>query len=359
MAKPETPLIDQNFQQPELFVEVGNRMVPSEAASLSEEDFVAGALQAIRASMPGPAQSEPSQMDRLIQHRRDRVEGEREDFLASQTETKPEEVVAPAVTAMALQGRLLLDDEPAPKKVKRNVVAFGRYLSRAVHDVAGEKNPSLISFDERRTMAPDVIAPMIYRERKNRDVQKGYFVDDVLLNQVEYRILPRSPKSLAIDTHAKTMGQVDIREDSDVINRADRSVTHVFEAKKPVLTEHLEELRSTRSDLERLSKEVASPGFAHVSPEEMNRLVAVTWREFDNLIHVIAVQQNWNPEQIQVAETALVASFTEGPQNQRVKNFANELRFVKRYVGSRVRIFENRLGITDKFIEASDETKTA
>lgn len=355
------PQFNEGIEQPELFIEVGDTLVPSEAGSLSEGAFVAGALDAIRrTTTPSRATENPSQMDRLLQHRRDRLDSERQAYLDEQAEVTLEVTTPSVTTPMVLQGRLLLTDAtneellPAKKKV-----AFGRYLKKGIHDVAGERNSSIITDSERRTMSTDTIAPIIYRAKENRNVQQGYFVDDVLLNQVEYRMLPRSPKSLAVDTHAKTMGQLDIREDPDVLKRADRSITHVFEAKQPVLAEHLGKLLSTRADLEKLSKLVSVPGFAHVGPEEMGRLIAVAWREFDNLTHVIAVQQNWNPEQIQVADTALVTSFTEGPQNQRVKNFANELRFAKRYVGSRVRLFQNRLGITENFIAVSDDTKSA
>lgn len=362
------PQSNEVIEQPQLFTKVGDGLVISEEASLSEGAFVAGLVGAIRASTQARATETPSQMDRLLQHRRDRLDAERQAYLEGQAKVTTEvatevteEVTTPSVaTPMVLQGRLLLtNDTNAEQLPTSKKVAFGRYLKKGIHDAAGERNSSIITDSERRTMSPDTIAPIIYRAKENRSMQQGYFVDDVLLNQVEYRMLPRSPKSLAVDTHAKTMGQLDIREDPNALNRADRSITHVFETMQPVLAEHLGKLLSTRADLEKLSKLVSIPGFAHVGPEEMGRLIAVAWREFDNLIHVIAVQQNWNPEQIQVADTALVTSFTEGPQNQRVKCFADELRFTKRYVGSRVRLFQNRLGITENFIAASDDTKTA
>lgn len=361
MSPPQPEPVPQPVP-PELFIDVSGSLVPSEAASYDETTFVHSAIDAIRANLPERKQTLQDRMDEL---RRARVAQERQDYLDLEpTEANQSVSVGSAVTSMALQGQFELGIDPTSESslTQPKRVAFGRYLKKAVHDVVGEMNPTLISEKERTTMFPDNIAPTIFRDSKRRSEQEGYYVDDVLLNQVEYRMLPRSPRHLATSTHARTLGQLDVREDGDVLARADRSIGHVFERLKPVLRDHLGSLVSAYTDLDKLSKLVKNTGFAHVGPAEMERLISVAWSEFNNLIHVVAVQRKWDPEQIQVAGISLVSSFTEGAQNKRVKAFSDELKFAKRYLRSRVRLYENRLGITDSYLPEADEdtdSKTA
>lgn len=359
MSRNQKPPIPE-FTEPELFTDIAGKLVVSEAAAPDEAAFMHGVVDAIRADLPTRKPTFQDEMDEL---RRARVAQERADYLASQQADQPaeEEPVVEVVTddtpaSFALQGTLQLEIPVVEhKKPARKKVAFGRYLKRAIHDVAGERNPSLISESERDTMRPENIAPVIYRNSKKRNEQEGYYVDDILLNQVEYRMLPRSPKHVATSTHARTMGEVDLREDDDVLARADRSIGHVFERMKPLMEDHLVSLVTSYGDLDRLSKLVKTPGFAHETPEELERLISVAWNEFNNLVHVVGVQQKWDQEQLFVAETALVASFTEGAQNKRVKAFADQLRFAKRYLRSRVYLYENRLGKTESYLPEPEQ----
>ncbi len=361
MSKTPSPKIPE-FTEPEMFTDIAGKLVISEAAAPDEAAFVHGALDAIRADLPARKMTLQDDMDEL---RRARVAQERADYLATQQtdsageENTPETTSYNSPASLALQGTLQLEIPGVEsKKPARKKVAFGRYLKRAIHDVAGERNPSLITKIERDTMRPENIAPLVYRNSRKRQGQEGYYVDDILLNQVEYRMIPRSPKHIATSAHARTLGETDLREDDDVLARADRSVSHVFEIMKPKLEEHLASLVSSYTDLDRLSKLVKTPGYAHETPEELERLISVAWNEFNNLVHIIGVQQNWNQEQLFVAETSLVASFTEGAQNKRVKAFGDQLRFAKRYLRSRVNLYENRLGKTESYLpEPEQETE--
>lgn len=346
-----TPLAP--IEQNELFIEIGEVFVPSEVASPDITTFTQTTLDAIRKSLGNTIAGQPTLQQRMDERRRERVKQERLDYLSAnpQENTQVQPSTHEAVGETAIQGSLNFRENASERPSNSDIgkkVAFGGFLKKAIHDVSSEKNTSLLAPKERGIMHPTVVASKIFKDSRDYRTE-GLYVDGVLLNQVEYRLLPRSPRALATSTVARTLGDKDIREDSNVMNRADRSVVHVFESKEELLQAHTEKLKSIYDDLGKLSRLVHYPGFAHVDASEMTRLIAVAWNEFNNMVHVVGTKERWDQEHVQVAEIALVASFTEGPQNIRVRNFADQLRFAKRYVDARHALFTDRLKLTQNY----------
>lgn len=346
--------------QPELFTELEGIIIPSEDAVVDPNFFRNEVMDAVHKRLEGRRPTLQEKMDTL---RRERVAKERQDFLDSQKEEAgllPLSQIGSAVTGFTLQGQFPIDFERSEKPEGKKV-AFGRYVKKAIYEVAGEQmSPNFLLDAEKRLMTPDGMASLLYRAPEDRSKSdEAFYVDDILLNQVEYRLLPRAPKALARSSSARTYGHLDVREDSELHGRADRSITHTFELKIEAMTEHRKGMIQRLDDIEALVRLARNPGKAWVSPEEMKRLLGSAWSEFDNMVHTLALREKWDEEHTNAARSALLHNITTGNQRERVEKFGNMLIFTKRYIKNRVSLIDNRLEASGEYLETDEEKPTS
>ena len=242
--QPQTPIMPQpGFEAPELFFEIAGRLVPSEAAAPSPEIFSTEVVAAVRAATSRDSKPVYDPLSETIKRRRATIAQERIDYLTEHPEELEQrhpavEDVVDTVVPMVLQGTLFEVNSDATPKPEGKKVAFGRYVKSAIYKVAGEVfSYALTTEDERKMMTPKGLSRILMppsAEVKEDDL----VVDGLLLNQVEYRLIPRSPKHVARNSSAKTYGQRDVAENPDVHDRAKRSITHTFERMLPGMAEH-------------------------------------------------------------------------------------------------------------------------
>lgn len=344
------------FEQQELFMEVGGRLMPTEEAAVDSHAVQNEVMAGIRLKLK---EREPSFQDRMDAARRASGALAGQEYLER---IAVDDVHQPSpnkdtLLPMVLQGTFNNLDIERSKRPQGAKVAFGRYLKSRVFDRAGQyMSFRLLTDGEKSLMRPDGLAPLFYRDRKDRQSTKGlFYIDDVLVNQYEYRLIPRSPEALARDSAAKTYGELDIDEDPELHARAERSVVHTFKAKIPKLEEHREGLVAKRDDVQRLLKHARNPGAAWISPEDMEQLIGSVWSEFDTIVHTLSVREKWDKEHLDAAKSALLQNLTKGMQAGRVGNFVGMLTFANRYLNTRIRIINNRLVAAGVYVPAETE----
>jgi hypothetical protein len=246
-----------------------------------------------------------------------------------------------------------LFEVPELEQAEQQRVSFGRYLKPEMYDIFGEYDLSQVTEDEAKWMTPKRIARELFAESPRSPVQ-GFVVDGILLNQFEYRLVPRSPEALGTASLSKVLGDNDI--DADLIERAKRGRVHALGSKIDAMATHSEKLHERRENIVKLQKLAYRPGHGNVlpdqSPDTVKFLFAEAWSEFTNILDVLQVQREWTQDQRTSAEAALINYLTQGPQRDRVMHWREMLVMARTYLVARTYLLQKRTKQTLKLLDS-------
>jgi len=103
-----------------------------------------------------------------------------------------------------------------------------------------------------------------------------------------------------------------------------RSSKHARVSKVERATKIIQGLESEGVSLEKLLKEIKSPGYAHMKEADMRILAETARTSFDNMLNVVGYQKKWTPEQRQRAERAMNARLFD-PEYKKAFSFWEQM----------------------------------
>jgi hypothetical protein len=171
----------------------------------------------------------------------------------------------------------------------------------------------------------------------------GLVVDGLALNPGEYEAIVRSPSAFAVAIAARTTnarildGNIQRREEA-----VSRSVGHAITSKRERAVLVIKGLEAEQAALQKLLKEMKSPGYAHMSEADMRILAETARTSFDNLLDVVGRQAGWSPEQRKRAERAMNARLFDSDYRQSFAYWKKLTTVAERYVGQKINLFKRK-----------------
>ena len=171
----------------------------------------------------------------------------------------------------------------------------------------------------------------------------AHVVDGIALAPSEYERIIRNPKSFADQVSNKVLSA---RSSDDNLTRkrevAEQAVTSALTEKFRGMTRTLHGIEAETAAIRMLRKEAKTPGYAHVSTQELQAAAGYVYGvTFPRILEVVGLQKNWTQEQAQQAKNALNHRlFFAG--NKRVANWKRMLHVSDQYGSERFRLFSNR-----------------
>ena len=191
--------------------------------------------------------------------------------------------------------------EPAPIIEFDKRAAFGRVPHAEFFKADTEALKDEVTAEDLQKVNPDFL-------RSNLFVEKGGFAyNGILFRPDEYEVIVRSHRAFGKSALGKTLKARAIDTNVDRRNAAaGRSQTHAFEAKLEPIQDMIQGYEKEQANLDRLLKEIRSPGYAHMSEIDL-RVLANSVKEISlkNLIQTVALSQAWDSETTKGAFKAL------------------------------------------------------
>ncbi len=173
--------------------------------------------------------------------------------------------------------------------------------------------------------------------------KEGETVDGLALNSVEYEAIVRSPAAFAVAAAARTNSARELdtnRERRDAT--VQRSVEHAAESKQERAEKVIAGLEAERASLQRLLKEMRTPGYAHMSEADMRILAETARTSFDNLLEVVGSQAGWTPHQRERAEKAMNARLFDSNYKNAFGYWEDLTTLAERYDGQKINLFARK-----------------
>lgn len=246
--------------------------------------------------------------------------------------------------------QLSLEGLPQPVQHEPKRVAFGRYLKPEQYDIFGDYDLSTVTDEEKAWMTPENLSRIVFVDEKQQRGKDGLYIDGVLVNQYEYRLIPRSPLALGKASLSRVLGDKEVNE--EVVQTAQRGRIHVLEDKVEAMAAHRAKLSDRRATIVELQHAAQKPGFSipRRSPEEVKQMFGEAWQEFTNILDTLQIQRGWTEEQRIAANGALINYLTQGSQRDRVHNWKQMLELSRKYLVARDYILNTRTRQTQTLI---------
>lgn len=179
--------------------------------------------------------------------------------------------------------------------------AFGRVPRTEFTGIKPEELKTQITDEDLEHASPNYL-------RSNLFVENGGFAyNGILFRPDEYEVIVRSHRAFGRAVVGKTLKARAIDYNVDRRNAAaGRSETHAFEGKLEPMQDMIKGYKKELENLERLVKEMRSPGYAHMSEIDL-RVLANNVREvsFKNIVQTVALSHGWDGELTKGALKAL------------------------------------------------------
>jgi hypothetical protein len=221
------------------------------------------------------------------------------------------------------------------------LVAFGGFVKPEIY-YDGDFDPDTLTDKEKEWMTPATISSILF----NRDFGEDLVYRGIKFNAYEHKLLAHYPAKLAETAMKGVLKDKDITD--DVMGKKARSRVHILQSKADYMKPHIEKLKVRQKDVERLQKEIRTPGFAHVRASEMSRLINHTYQEFITILDVLHIDRDWDEQTRRKAELALVNYLTQGGQRDRVSHWRQMAELSRSYLLARRFAFKHSLNSVNK-----------
>lgn len=142
----------------------------------------------------------------------------------------------------------------------------------------------------------------------------------VAFTATEYTMLIRYPDAFKKAVGARTLHarQLDDNWERKQTKRTD-SISHAFEGKQKQIAGMIGGFDGMLKDLNKLHKEIKSPGYAHMNELKMRMLVDSVWQNiFLQMFDVVAEQKGWDGQTREDLGRALTLRLLTGAQRDKV-----------------------------------------
>jgi len=202
--------------------------------------------------------------------------------------------------SLANQPQLFETAEIIPRAYNDSRAAFGRIPKGEYFNIDPVNLRAEISDGDIDRVLPNNLRYAVFGE-------SGLSYKGVAFRPDEYEVIVRSPESFAAAIGARTLKASGM--DNNLERRAarsERSKDHAFESKLERLSGMISGYNNEQAKLEKLLKEMRSPGYSHMSEPEL-MMLATTVRElsFRNIIGVAAQKWEWGSDETRRANLAL------------------------------------------------------
>lgn len=216
--------------------------------------------------------------------------------------------------------------------------AFGRAVSLSYYDISPVTLEGL-STDDLALVSTLSLTEALYTGGGD------FKIDGLTFNETEYSTIARSPRALgkAVMATTQTANMLDHNQDRRD-GRVERSRLHAFESKEEAMSKLMDGLGQEKDWLDKLFKEMRSPGFAHFKEGEMRLLINNTWQiSFKNILSVASTKNGWDGETHETAERALTKKLLTGEQRTKVGYWQQMTSLARRYNRNKQSIINTRL----------------
>lgn len=223
-------------------------------------------------------------------------------------------------------------------------VAFGRYLKPDFY--VDDPTFETLTEADKHWFSPTQIERALFRPPANTSMTVRIDPGDwrspkLSLNHEEFKIIGRFPEKLAEGVMRQVLAAGDV--DEDRVEKAQRGRLHAVTSKQEDTQEHLDKMLERIEQYAVFAAKAHAAGWAHLRSHEMQELFNLCSQELTTIMDIFQIREGWSDEYREKRYAGMMYYLTQGDQRTRVDHWEKTIGTVRRYLASRIRLFENHL----------------
>lgn len=230
-------------------------------------------------------------------------------------------------------------------------VAFGRYLKPNFY--VDDPTFESLSESDKHWFSPTQIERALFRPPTNTPMTVRIDPGDwrspkLSLNHEEFKMVGRFPEKLAEGVMRQVLAAGDV--DEVRVEKAQRGRLHAIIGKQQDTQAHLDKMLERKDQYAVFAAKAHAAGWAHLRSYEMQELFNLCSQELTTIMDIFQIREGWTDEDRERRYAGMMYYLTQGDQRTRVDHWEKTIGTVRRYLASRIRLFENHLTLNQEWL---------